>query len=237
MTQNIWTICKKEFKSYFNSPAAYIVLTIFLLLTGWFFFSDFFIINQASFRGLFGIVPFIFMFFAPAITMRLIAEEKKSGTIEVLVTLPVKDSEIILGKFLASFFLLSIAVLLTLFYPLTLSATGNFDFGSVFGGYLGLILSGCCFLSIGLFSSSLTQNQIVAFILGFVIIFVLMILDKVLFFFPGFLGFVFQYLSVGYHSSNLGRGVIDSRDLAYYFSIIFFFLVLGIKTLESRRWR
>ncbi|KPL02934.1 MAG: ABC transporter [candidate division Zixibacteria bacterium SM23_73_2] len=237
MAQNIWTICKKEFKSYFNSPAAYIILTLFLLLCGWFFFSDFFIVNQANLRGLFGIAPFIFMFFAPAITMRLIAEEKRAGTIEVLVTLPIKDSEIILGKFLAAFFLLSIAVLLTVFYPLTLSGSGNFDFGSIFGGYLGLILTGCCFLSVGLFSSSLTQNQIVAFILGFVIIFTLMLLDKVLFFFPGILGSVFQYLSVSYHSSNLARGVIDSRDLIYYFSIVFFFLLLAVKAMESRRWR
>ena len=229
--------CKKELKGYFDSPIAYIIITIFLLISGWFFFSDLFLVNQATLRNLFGIIPFIFMFFIPAITMRLLSEEKKSGTIEILLTLPVKDHQIILGKFLAGMFLISLAVILTLVYAFTLSGLGNLDFGSVVSGYLGLILLGATYLSIGIFTSSLTQNQIVAFILSFLIIFVLYLLDNVLIFVPGFLASVLEYLSVNYHFSNISRGVIDSRDLIYYLSLIFFFLFLAVRVLSSRKWR
>ena len=229
--------CKKELKSYFDSPIAYIIITIFLLISGWFFFSDLFLVNQATLRNLFGIIPFIFMFFIPAITMRLISEEKKSGTIEILLTLPVKDHQIILGKFLAGMFLISLAVILTLVYAFTLSGLGNLDFGSVVSGYLGLILLGATYLSIGIFTSSLTQNQIVAFIISFMIIFVLYLLDNVLIFMPGFLASVLEYLSVNYHFSNISRGVIDSRDVIYYLSLIFFFLFLAVRVLSSRKWR
>ena len=229
--------CKKELKGYFDSPIAYIIITIFLLISGWFFFSDLFLVNQATLRNLFGIIPFIFMFFIPAITMRLLSEEKKSGTIEILLTLPVKDHQIILGKFLAGMILISVAVILTLVYTLTLSWLGNLDFGSVVSGYLGLILLGAAYLSIGIFTSCLTQNQIVAFILSFLIIFVLYLLDNVLIFVPGFLASVLEYLSVNYHFSNISRGVIDSRDLIYYLSLIFFFLFLAVRVLSSRKWR
>ena len=227
----------RELRSYFNSPIAYIVITIFLLISGWFFFNTLFIANQASFRGLFSVVPFIFMFFAPTISMRLLSEEKRSGTIEVLVTLPVKDWEVILGKYLSALILLSVAILLTLTYALTLSALGNLDEGALVGGYLGLILIGATYLSVGVFTSSLTRNQVVAFVLSFVIVFVLFMLDKVVIFFPGFLAGFLEYLSVEYHFSNIARGVIDSRDLIYYLSVIFFFLLLAVHSLESRKWR
>lgn len=237
MSSHAVVFCKKELRSFFDSPIAYIVITIFLLISGWFFFNDLFLVNQASMRNLFGIVPFIFMFFVPAITMRLISEEKRSGTIEILVTLPVKDYEIILGKFLAGLILISTAVVLTWVYAFTLSGLGNLDFGSAVAGYVGLILLGAAYLSIGIFTSSLTQNQIVAFITSFVIIFALYMLDKVLMFVPGFLASLFEYLSVGYHFSNIARGVIDSRDVIYYLSLIFFFLFLAVRALESRKWR
>jgi len=177
------------------------------------------------------------MFFVPAVTMRLLSEEKRSGTIEVLLTLPVKDYEIILGKFLAGLILIVVAVILTLVYSLTLSGLGDLDSGSVAAGYIGLIFLGASYLSIGVFTSSLTQNQIVAFITSFVIIFALFMLDKVLIFMPGFLVSFFEYLSVDYHFSNISRGVIDSRDVIYYLSIISFFLFLAVKALESRKWR
>lgn len=237
MSNQVAVFCKKELRSFFDSPIAYIVITIFLLITGWFFFSDLFLVNQASLRNLFGIVPFIFMFFVPAVTMRLISEEKRSGTIEVLLTLPVKDYQIILGKFLAGLILIFAAVILTFVYTLTLSGLGNLDFGSVVAGYIGLIFLGAAYLSIGVFTSSLTQNQIVAFITSFVIIFALFMLDKVLIFMPGFLVSFFEYLSVDYHFSNIARGVIDSRDVIYYLSIIFLFLFLAVRALESRKWR
>ncbi len=238
MTSNhVAVFCKKELKSFFDSNIAYIVITIFLLLSGWFFFSDLFLVNQASLRNLFNIIPFIFMFFVPAVTMRLISEEKRSGTIEVLLTLPVRDYEIILGKFLAGLILIVVAVILTFIYVLILSGIGDFDYGSVVSGYIGLILLGAAYLSIGVFTSSLTENQIVAFITGFVIIFALFMLDKVLVFMPTLLASFFEYLSVSYHFSNISRGVIDSRDLIYYLSLIFFFLFLAVRALESRKWR
>ena len=213
------------------------VILIFLLISGWFFTNGLFLINQADPQSLFGIIPLIFLFFVPAITMRLISEEKKSGTIEVLVTLPLRDEEIILGKFLASLILLSVAIFLTLVHVLTLAGLGDVDWGSVVGGYLGLILIGAAYLSIGIFTSSLTQNQIVAFITSFVIIFIFFMLDKILFFVPNFLASFLEYLSVDYHFSNIARGVIDTRDLIYYFSLIGFFLFLAVRTLESRKWR
>jgi ABC-2 type transport system permease protein len=237
MSKHTIVFCKKELRSFFDSPIAYIVITIFLLISGWFFFSDLFLVNQASVRNLFGIVPFIFMFFVPAVTMRLISEEKRSGTIEVLLTLPVRDHEIILGKFLAGLILIFAAVILTFVYTLTLSGLGDLDFGSVVAGYIGLVFLGAAYLSIGVFTSSLTQNQIVAFITSFVIIFALFMLDKVLIFMPGFLVSFFEYLSVDYHFSNIARGVIDSRDVIYYLSIIFLFLFLAVRALESRKWR
>jgi len=237
MSNHIAVFSKKELKSYFDSPIAYIVITIFLLITGWFFFNNLFLVGQASMRDLFSTVPFIFMFFIPAISMRLISEEKRSGTIEILVTLPIKDYQIILGKFFAGLILISSALVLTWIYALFLSVLGNLDFGATFSGYIGLVLLGAAYLSIGLFTSSLSQNQIVAFITSFVIIFALYMLDKVLMFLPGFLASFFEYLSVDYHFSNIARGVIDSRDLIYYLSLIFFFLFLSVRTLESRKWR
>jgi ABC-2 type transport system permease protein len=237
MSNHIAILCKKELKGYFDSPIAYIVITIFLLITGWFFFSDLFLVNQASLRNLFGIVPFIFMFFVPAVTMRLLSEEKRSGTIELLLTLPVRDYEIILGKFLSGLILISVAVILTLVYTLTLSGLGDLDAGSVAAGYIGLIFLGATYLSVGVFTSSLTQNQIVAFITSFLIIFVLFMLNKVLIFVPSFLASFFEYLSVDYHFSNISRGVIDSRDVIYYLSLICLFLFLSVRALESRKWR
>jgi ABC-2 type transport system permease protein len=237
MSNHAAVFCKKELRTFFDSHIAYIVITIFLLICGWFFFSDLFLVNQASMRNLFGIIPFIFMFFVPAVTMRLISEEKRSGTIEVLVTFPVKDHEIILGKFLAGLILIAVAVILTLVYAITLSGIGDFDFGSVVSGYVGLILLGAAYLSIGIFTSSLTENQIVAFITSFVIIFALFMLDKVLMFMPTLLASFLEYLSVSYHFSNISRGVIDSRDVIYYLSLIFFFLFLAVRSLENRKWR
>jgi ABC-2 type transport system permease protein len=237
MSNHAAIFCRKELRTFFDSHIAYIVITIFLLIAGWFFFSDLFLVNQASLRNLFGIIPFIFMFFVPAVTMRLISEEKRSGTIEGLVTLPVRDYEIILGKFLAGLILIVVAVILTLVYAITLSGIGDFDFGSVVSGYVGLIFLGAAYLSIGIFTSSLTENQIVAFITSFVIIFALFMLDKVLMFMPAILASFLEYLSVSYHFSNISRGVIDSRDVIYYLSLVFFFLFLAVRALESRKWR
>ena len=231
-------LTQKEFKGYFNSPSAYIILVAFLLISGWFFISPLFINNSAELRSLFNIVPILYIFFIPAITMGLIAKEKNTGTIELLTTFPIKDSEIILGKFWASLSLILTGLLFTLIHLITIVILGkNIDFGAVFCGYLGLILLGAVYSSIGLFASSLTNNQIVAFIISFFIIFFLFILQYTLLLIPSYIVGFFQYLSIGYHFSNIARGVIDTRNIIYFLSLIFLFLKLSIIALQNRKWK
>lgn len=234
---DIVAIFKREFRSYFDSPIGYIFITAFLVLTGWFFYSSFFISNYAGMRGFFDLLPWMFLFFVPAVTMRLWSEEKKLGTMELLMTLPVKDRDVVLGKFLASFVFLSTTILMT--FPLMMSVMmlGNPDSGPIIGGYLGAILMGGAYLSIGMFASSLNENQIVAFILGVVICFALFMVGEsfVLIRVPGSWATVFQFLGLGAHFRSIGRGVIDSRDIIYYLSVISFFLFLNLRSLESRK--
>lgn len=244
---NIAAIFKKEFRSYFNSPIAYIFITFFLAISAWFFFLSFFIMNRAALPMYFGLMPWFFLLFVPAVTMKLWAEEKKLGTVEILMTLPIKDYEVVIGKFLASFALLVVTVIFSFSVPLTVSYLGNPDSGPIVGGYIGLILMGGAYLSIGLLASTLTENQIVAFILGIVMSFVLFIIgeDFVLANRPDWIPNlvwnwfvpIFRYLGLGAHFSSILRGVIDSRDLIYYLSVIGFFLYLSVLSLESRKWR
>lgn len=235
--RNTWLFCQKELRSYFNSPVAYIVLTIFIFITGFFFTSSLFLMGQASMRPLFSLVPVVFLFFVPAITMRLLAEEKRSGSIELLVTLPTRDWEIVIGKFLAAWLLILAALALTLIFTFTVSTLGNLDGGETAAGYLGLVLLGAAFAAIGTWSSSLTRNQIVAFIISLVVIAALSMIDDLLPILPMSLAPVLQFLSVSYHFENISRGVIDTRDLLFYFSLTFFMLYLAHNTLESRKWK
>ena len=236
---NIAAIFKKEFRSYFNSPIAYIFITFFLGLSSWLFFRGFFLGNQAEMRGFFGFMPWIFLFFIPAVTMKLWAEEKKIGTIEILMTLPIRDYEVVLGKFFASFALLVVTVLLSLVIPFSVMYVGDPDGGIIITGYIGLLLMGAAYLAIGLCASTLTENQIIAFILGIFTCFVLLIIgtDFVLFNTPDWLFPIFSYLGLGSHYSSILRGVLDSRDIIYYLSVIGFFLYLSTLAVESRKWR
>ena len=237
--KNILTIFQKEFKSYFNSPIAYIFIITFILFSSWLFFRTFFLIGQAHLRPLFSIFPWLFLILAPSITMRAWAEEKKMGTIEVLMTLPLKDYEVVVGKFLASFFFMITTVVLTFPLAITVYSLGTPDTGSIIGGYIGAILMGGAYLAIGLFCSSLTNNQIVAFIISTVSCFILLIIgeDIVLMSAPDTIAPLFSYLGLGTHFESISRGVIDSRDLIYYFSTIGFFLFLNTLALESRKWK
>ncbi|MEX1055363.1 MAG: ABC transporter permease [Rhodothermales bacterium] len=216
-----WTLAKRELRAYFDSPAAYVVLSVFLLLTGWFFANALFLNNVASLQSVFDVSPFIFLFFIPAVTMSSFAEEKRAGTLELLLTMPVRDWQVILGKLLAVALFLLIAISFTLVYAVCIAFLGDIDGGATLGGYIGMLLYGITAAAIGIFASSLTRNQIVAFILGFAIIFVLFLLDKVTPFVPGWLGGIMQYLGLDFHYRNLLRGVIDSRDILYYVSLIF----------------
>jgi ABC-2 type transport system permease protein len=233
---SIITIYKRELQSYFNSPMAYMFLSVFLVLSGWFFFSGFFVVGQADLRGMLEMIPLMFIFFVPAITMRLISEEKGSGTLELLVTYPIHDHEVIIGKFLAAFTLLLVAIMGTMSYTLTVSSLGNLDGGTVITGYLGMILMGAAYTSIGVFASSLTNNQFVGFVLGIVMIFGLFMLDKVLYFVPAGMVGIFEFLSIDTHYHSLIRGVIDTRDLVYYGSLITLGLYLAAISLSKRKW-
>jgi ABC-2 type transport system permease protein len=234
--KNIGPIYKREIQSYFNAPVAYVVILVFLIIIGWFFTSNLFVINAASLRVVFELVPIVFLFFVPAITMRLIAEEKKSGTIELLTTKPVEDAEIIIGKFLAAWTLLLAAIVPTFIYCITVMSLGSLDPGPVIAGYLGLLLMGGVYIAIGIMASSLTDNQIVAFILSFLIVFALFMLDKVLMYVPEGMASTFEYLSIDFHFSNIARGVIDSRDIIYFGSLLGFSLLLATVSLERRKW-
>jgi len=174
-------IFKREFRTYFVSPIAYIVISFFLLVTGWFFFTTFFLYNQASLRNFFSLLPIIFSFVVPAITMRLFSEEFNVGSYETLLTMPVTFLDVILGKFLASVAFIAAMLIPTLAYPLTVGFLGQLDWGPVAGGYIGAILLGAAFSAIGLLASSMTRNQIIAFITGMAICFCLVLIDKMLF--------------------------------------------------------
>jgi len=236
--RNIIAIFKKEFRSYFDSPIAYIFITAFLVSSMWIFFKVFFLNGQVMMRGYFSLLPWLFLFFVPAVTMRLWAEEKKLGTIEVLMTLPVNDYEVILGKYLAAYLFLGLTILLSITLPITLAILGEPDFGPIIGGYVGAMLMGGAYLAIGLFASGLSENQIVAFILGIVFCFALFIIGEnfVLMAVPSRLAALFSQLGLGSHFESIGRGVIDTRDIIYYLSVIGFFLFLNIRSLESRKW-
>ncbi len=214
-------IFRKEFSAYFVSPIAYIVIAIFLLITGWFFFATFFLFNQANLRAFYALLPIVFAFVIPAITMRLISEEINVGSDEILLTMPVTFRDVILGKFLASVALVGAMMIPTVAYPLTVSFMGQLDWGPVVGGYVGAVFLGAAFSAVGLFASALTRNQIIAFIIGLAICFMLTLIDKMLYFLPQSMLAVFAYLGADFHFQNIAKGIIDSRDILYFVSICF----------------
>lgn len=232
----IKTIALKEFTSFFKSPAAYMVLVGFLLITGWFFANPLFLINQSDLRTLFGIIPIIFLIFIPAITMGLVSKENNNGTIELLSTMPVKSSDIVIGKFFAGLALIFTGLILSLIHPITIILIGNnVDIGAMFTGYIGLVLLAAAYSAIGIFASCLTKNQIIAFIISFVIVFFFYILDYALFFIPSAISGVFQYLSINYHFSNIAKGVIDTRNIIYFASLTYVFLFLASTSLDLKK--
>jgi ABC-2 type transport system permease protein len=230
-------ITKRELRSYFNSPIAYIVITAFMLFAGYLFFNTLFLENQAEMRGYFGFTPMLFAFIIPAITMRLLAEEKGSGTLELLITMPVRDWEVVLGKFLAGLGVLVVLLLLTAVYAVSVAFIGPLDKGPTFGGYLGLFLMGGAYVAIGVMASSLTRNQIVAFILAFAISFALFLFGKIVQIVPPSVQPIVAYLSIDNHFESISRGVIDTRDVVYYLSVMAVGLVVATVSLESRKWK
>lgn len=228
-------ITKRELGAYFSSPIAYIVIAVYLLVSGWFFFSTFFIVGQASMRNFFSLAPFIFAFIIPAVTMRLFAEEFSTGTYEILYTMPVTRGNIILGKFCASLIFVIIMLIPTLIYAFTICFMGDLDWGPVIGGYLGCVLLGAGFAAIGLFASSVTRNQIVAFIVGCVLCYVLVLLDNILFALPNSIVNLVSYIGAISHFNNIARGIIDTRDIIYFVSICFIGLYAAYVSLKEKQ--
>jgi ABC-2 type transport system permease protein len=237
---NILPLIKKELKSYFNSPIAYILVVTFLVFSSiWIFFvQSFFAGNIASLRNFFSVIPIVFIVVMPALTMRSWAEEKKLGTMEVLMTLPYRESTLVIGKFLAALTLLVIMIALTLPLPLLLSRFGDFDWGEILGQYIGVVLLGAAGISVGLFVSSLMANQISSFLISLFVLLVLTLISQVnrVFAIPPWAAGVVNFVSLGYHFSNFQRGLIDTRDLLYYGIVSALFLYLNTKTLVFRKW-
>jgi ABC-2 type transport system permease protein len=232
-----WAIASKEFRDAFVSPVAYVWLVLFLAFTGWFFFRGFFVLGLATMRGFFVLLPWTLVFLLPALTMRLWSEERKFGTIEVLLTWPVRETEAVVGKFLGALGMLVVSLAATLPVALSVFALGDPDPGPVIAGYLGLLLFGAAGLAVGVYASSLTENQIVAYVAGVAMTFGLFIAgeDFVLMTAPGFLVPLLSGLGLGAHYWSIGRGVVDSRDVLYFVAVIFFFLYLTVRRLQQRR--
>lgn len=238
---NTLAIFKRELRSYFSSSVGFVFIIFYLLVSNAFFFfvQDFFKQGQVSMRYYFAALPWIFLFFVPAVTMRLWAEEKKLGTIEVLLTMPLREIEVVLGKFFASFAFIFVALACSATIPISLGILGKPDFGVIVGSYVGALLLGAAYLAIGLFISSLAENQVVAFIISLAVIFCLLLTGLA----PVYLNqlgpvvHICEYVSLLSHFNNITRGVIDSRDVIYYFSVIALFLWLNVKNIEARKWR
>ncbi|HKK81797.1 MAG TPA: ABC transporter permease [Prolixibacteraceae bacterium] len=235
----IWIITRRELGSFFDSLLAYIMIVAFLGFSGFFTWiqgADIFYVNQASLQSFFGIAYWTLFFFIPALTMRVIAEERKTGTIEMMLTKPISEWEIVTGKFFAILLLIVVALVLTLPYYFTVASLGDIDHGAVWLGYLGLVLISSAYISIGIFTSSLTNNQIVAFLLALLIgILFHVIFDVLANSLPSFSGGIFHYLSMNTHFESISRGVLDTKDLVYFLSIVFLGLVGSEVVLVKRK--
>jgi ABC-2 type transport system permease protein len=233
--KTVLTIARREASSFFQSPMAYIVIALFLLINAIFFFPTFFIFDRAELRGFFQLLPLFFSFFLPAVTMRMLSEEFKSGTIETLITLPAGAEKIIAGKYLAALGILGGLLAPTLLYLLLIAPAGDIDPGPVFGGYLGAFFLGAAYTAVGLFASSRTGNQIVAFVTALSVCLVLTFMDSFMVFLPPFLVGVLEYFSAGYHFETIARGILDSRAFVYFISLSLVFLIGAVRGVEARR--
>lgn len=238
---NIITICAKEFKSYLTSPMAYIITAAFLLGTGFFFAlpqETSAAYAETSMRGVFA-SPFyiiIVILLMALLTMRLISEEKKLGTIELLMTAPIRDSELILGKYLGSIGLMLAMLIFTLYFPILLFIFGDPDPGPIFGGYLGLFLLGSLALAVGIFASSLTSNQLIAAVVAGAILLGLWFLNSIAALLPTSIANVVSYFSPASYIPDFYTGVIDTRGIIYFISATALFLFLAVRSLENSRW-
>src|SRR5712691_10739290 len=252
----VWPIFKKEMRLYFTSPIAYVVVAIFLFIAGYFFYSIFAFFTLASmqsamnpamarelnvtdsvFRPLFSNMSVILLLLMPLMTMRLFAEERRSGTSELLLTYPVRDGVVLLAKYLAALALYALMLVLTLLYPAMVVYFTRPEWGPLLTGYLGLLLMGATFLAVGIFASSLTENQIVASITTFGVLLFLWVIGWSAEYVGGSWGRVLSHLSLLDHFDTFARGVLDTKDVIYYVDVTVLALFLTLRSLEARRWK
>lgn len=228
-------IFKRELKSFYSGAAAYIVSGLYLLATGLIFFSTFYLYNRAELRQFFGMMPVILSFVIPALTMRVFSEERRSGSIETLMTLPLSEVSVVTGKYFASFVSTLFMLAPTLFYLLPVCIFGKPDFGPIVGGYAGAIFLCACYTAIGVFASSVTKNQIIAFILSAVICICLTLIDSFLIFFPAPVVNFFGFISANAHFNSIARGIVDTRDILYFLSVTSLFFVLTVRAEQKAK--
>lgn len=252
----VWPIFKKEMRLYFTSPIAWVILTIFLFVAGYFFYAIFAFYTLASMqaamnpamardlnvtdsvlRPLFSNVSVILLLLMPLVTMRLFAEERRSGTIELLLTYPVRDGAVLVGKYLAALALYAVMLALTLTYPAMVVYFTRVEWGPLVTGYLGLVLLGATFLAVGIFASSLTENQIVAAITTFGVLLIFWVIGWSADYVGGAWGRVLSHLSLIEHFDSFAKGVLDTRDILYYVNFTVVALFLTLRSLEARRWK
>jgi len=252
----VWPIFKKELRLYFTSPVAYVVFTIFLLISGYFFSSIFAFfslismqammnpalardlsVTEGIMRPLFSNISVVMLLLMPILTMRLFAEEKKSGTIELLLTYPVRDGAVLIGKYAAALVLYLVMLAATGVYPAMLAYFARLEWGPLLTGYLGLVLMGGTFLAVGVLASSLTENQIVAAVATFGALLLFWVIGwSADFAGPGW-GKLLSHLSILEHFDSFAKGVIDTKDVIYYLNFTILALFLTLRSLESKRWR
>jgi ABC-2 type transport system permease protein len=235
--RNILAVAKREFTSYFNSPVAYLVVSVYIILSGALFFNELFLQGQADMRGFFGIAPLLLFIIVPFLTMRLLAEERAQGTLELLLTMPVTDWQVVLGKYLAAMGLLTVLTLLTTPFAITVSLLGPLDKGATFAAYVGMLLMCGAYAAIGLMASALTRSQIVAALVALFVGFGLYILGALMPILPPDLANFANAISINSRFQSIARGVIDTRDLIYFASLSGGCLLIAQAALESRRWR
>lgn len=235
--RNTMAIARREFASYVNSPIPYILVTAYIATAGYMFFRQLFLVRQADMRHFFENMPLLFCLIVPFVTMRLVAEERREGTLELLLTMPVTDWQLVIGKFLAALGLMAVLLLLTAAFPITVAFLGPLDKGTTVASYFGALLMSGAFVAIGIMASSFTRSQIVAALVAFFIGFALFLLGALIGVLPPSLAPLAAGLSIGSHFMNIARGVIDLRDFIYYVSVIFVCLLIAQTTLDSRRWR
>jgi len=233
----ILTLARKELATLWNAPATYVIFVLFLLITGWLFAGPLFSVGLSTLDTFARPLPLLFTFLMPALTMRVFSEEYRSGTIEVLTTLPIKDHEIVLGKYLATMGLLGSLLLFTGIYPLILFIIGRPDPGQLASVYLGILGLGSFFGAIGLWASTLSRNQVVAFILGFFVCFGFFLIQRLAEFFPETLAIGIRAFSVESHFDAMARGVLDVKDIVYWLGGTLFFLGAALSVVHSRRWK